>query len=131
MLSRITEAGFVEVGKWELRDKRPAYSLDKEATSYKVLYAFVSGDDVLYVGKTTIALRDRLYQYQRPGPSQRTNIRVNALLTEVLSNGETVRIFALPDRGEMEYHGFHLNLAAGIEDSVIKELQPQWNKTGR
>lgn len=131
MFSRITDAGFVEVGRWELRDGRLAYSLDKEKTSYNVLYAFVSGDEVLYVGKTTIALRDRMYQYQRPGPSQRTNIRVNSSLTEFLSQGGAVKIFALPDRGEMEYHGFHLNLAAGIEDSVINELQPQWNKAGK
>ena len=131
MLSRITGAGFVEVGKWEFREGRPVYSLDEEKTSYNVLYAFVRGDDVLYVGKTTIALRDRMYQYQRPGPSQRTNIRVNTLLAELLKGGQSVKIFALPDRGDMEYHGFHLNLAAGIEDSVINELQPQWNKAGR
>jgi len=131
MLTRITDAGFLVVGRWEDRDGSPVCRLEKEATTYNILYAFVSGDEVLYVGKTTIALRDRMYQYQRPGPSQRTNIRVNGLLGELLKSGRSVQILALPDPGNMEYRGFHLNLAAGIEDSVIKTLQPVWNKAGR
>jgi len=130
-LTRLKKAGFLEVGSWTLKDGKPTCSLDKEQTSYNVLYAFISGSNILYVGKTTIVLRDRMYQYQRPGSSQRTNIRVNASLGKILNEGKTVKIFALPDRGEMEYHGFHLNLAAGIEDSVINQIQPKWNKVGK
>lgn len=131
MLSRLLDVGFREVGAWRINSTRPEYTLDAEQTSYNVLYAFVFGDEILYIGKTTIHLRDRMYQYQRPEPSQRTNIRVNASLAEMLSQGNTVKIFALPDSGEMEYRGFHLNLAAGIEDSLINQLKPKWNKTGK
>ena len=131
MDSRLVELGFRQVGEWRIQNGKPQYSLSAEATSYNVLYAFVSGDEVLYIGKTTIALRDRMYQYQKPGPSQRTNIRVHGLLNDLLSRGTYVQIHALPDDGSMQYRGFHVNLAAGLEDSVINGLKPKWNITGR
>lgn len=131
MRSWLIEVGFRQVGEWRLQNGKPQYSLSAEATSYNILYSFVSGDDARYIGKTTIALRDRMYQYQNPGPSQRTNIRVNGLLKGALSRGALVHIYALPDDGSMQYHGFHLNLAAGLEDSLIAELKPEWNKAGK
>lgn len=131
MLTRLLDAGFSEVGNWVRGEERAECKLVAEETSYNILYAFVFRDEVLYVGKTTIPLRDRMYQYQRPGPTQRTNIRVNAAITELLASGASISVYALPDPGDMEYRGFHLNLAAGIEDSVIREIQPKWNKTGR
>ena len=130
-IERLNDAGFTRVGIWTLESGRPKYSLEREATTYNVLYSFVGPEEVLYIGKTTIALRDRMYQYQRPGTSQRTNIRVNELLYSYLEIGSQITIFALPDPGNLEYHGFHLNLAAGIEDSVISQLQPKWNKAGK
>jgi hypothetical protein len=107
--------------------ERPEYELDSERLTSNVLYSFVSGDEILYVGKTTRALRDRMYQYQRPGSSQRTNIRVNAAISDMLRTGASIEIHVLPDPGNMEYRGFHLNLAAGLEDSLISELDPKWN----
>ena len=131
MLSRILESGFVEVGRWEMCDGKLMCNLVKEQTSYNVLYAYIVGDEVLYVGKTTSRLRDRMYQYQNPGRSQRTNLRVNELLSKAVSDGKEIRVFVLLDLGDMNYHGFHLNLGAGIEDSVISQLRPKWNKTGK
>jgi len=130
MISRLKKAGFKEVGFWSIEDNRPQYTLTREETTYNVLYAFVAGTEVLYIGKTTIALRDRMYQYQRPGVSQRTNVRVNGLIADMLSLGDDIRIYALPDPGDMKYYGFHLNLAAGLEDDVISQLRPKWNKVG-
>ena len=49
----------------------------------------------------------------------------------MIKSGSAVDIYALPDPGDMEYKGFHLNLAAGLEDSLIRELKPSWNKTGK
>ena len=131
MISRLKKVGFRRVGRWVMGEKRPAYELDAEKMTYNVLYSFVSGTEILYIDKTTIPLKQRMYQYQRPGPSQRTNIRVNAEISELLNKGSKVDIHALPDPGDMEYKGFHLNLAAGLEDSLISELKPTWNKTGK
>jgi hypothetical protein len=129
--SRLVEVGFRQVGEWSLQNEEPRFSLSAEATSHNVLYSFVSGDDALYIGKTTIALQDRMYQYENPGRSQLTNIRVNGLLKETLSDGTVVHIYALRDDGSMNYRGFHLNLAAGLEDSLISGLKPKWNKVGK
>lgn len=131
MISTLKKLGFRWVGCWKMGDERPEYELDEEKTTYNILYSFVSGNEILYIGKTTIALRDRMYQYQRPGPSQRTNIRVNEAIAGRLADGATIEIHVLPDPGDMEYRGFHLNLAAGLEDSLISDLKPTWNKTGK
>jgi len=37
----------------------------------------------------------------------------------------------LPDNGLLHFGDFHVNLAAGLEDSIIKTLNPLWNKTGK
>ena len=129
--SKLRKVGFRRVGRWVMGDERPEYELDAEEITYNVLYSFVSGTEILYVGKTTIPLKQRMYQYQRPGPSQRTNIRVNAEISELLKNVPKVDIHALPNPGDMKYKGFHLNLAAGLDDSLISELKPKWNKTGK
>jgi hypothetical protein len=131
MQSMLKKAGFTEVGRWELGKRGPTCILDKERTTFNVLYAFVSSRRILYVGKTTLPLGSRMYQYQRPGKSQRTNIRVNALIEKLLADAAKIKIFALPDPGNLDYKGFHLNLAAGIEDGVISSLQPEWNIASR
>ena len=66
-----------------------------------------------------------MYGYQNPGPSQNTNIRNNNLIKEFLSRGESVDIFALPDNGLLHYGDFHINLAAGLEDSIVSSLKPE------
>ena len=45
----------------------------------------------------------------------------------MLAEGKTVEVFALPDSGQHQFGGFHLNLAAGLEDAIIRDLQPPWN----
>ena len=43
---------------------------------------------------------------------------------------EPVEIHALPDNGLLYYRGFHVNLAAGLEDSLVATLKPVWNMAG-
>ncbi|HNI69456.1 MAG TPA: GIY-YIG nuclease family protein, partial [Nitrospira sp.] len=93
-------------------------------------YAFVIDTEVLYVGKTVDTLRKRMYGYQKPGPTQSTNIRNNKNLIACLASGKVVSIFVLPDHGLLKYGGFNLSLAAGLEDSIVSALKPKWNKTG-
>lgn len=38
-----------------------------------------------------------------------------------------MEILALPDAGHLRYGQFHLNLAAGLEDDIIRTLDPAWN----
>lgn len=132
MLKRLLDIGFREEGKWTLTEDKIVATLGSEANSRNILYAFVDERKVLYIGKTTQALRVRINGYQNPGPTQSTNIRINKKLKEQLDPEKTgsksfVSILVLPDHGLLKYGGFHLNLAAGLEDSIIKELNPEWN----
>jgi hypothetical protein len=76
-------------------------------------------------------LSTRLAGYQRPGKTQFTNIRSNGKILDLLSQQKSVEIYVLVDTGLLSYGGFHVNLAAGLEDSLIEALRPPWNLTGR
>ena len=65
--------------------------------------------------------------YRSPSATQLTNVRNNRSVLDALGLGATVEIYVLPDNGLLYYGGFHINLAAGLEDSLIRELRPPWN----
>lgn len=127
-MNRLIEIGFIKVGFWQIIEDNLKYHLDDRFTDVKNnLYAFVCDGEVKYVGKTTRLLRNRMYHYSRPGPSQSTNIKNNANIIAMLSKNVAVDILVLPDSGLMHYGKFHLNLAAGLEDSIICVICPEWN----
>lgn len=45
--------------------------------------------------------------------------------------GSVVDLFALPDHGLLHFGTFHINLAAGLEDSIVSSLKPEWNAVGK
>ena len=129
-LARLLNIGFIDVGAWSLEAGCPRCALHSSANSRNVLYAFVAESEVLYVGKTIQSLNRRMRGYEKPSGTQTTNIRGSARLVEILAGGGSIRVFALPDNGLLHYGGFHVNLAAGLEDSIIRDLKPRWNMTG-
>ena len=129
-MQRLADIGFRIVGKWYLSGRTMQSELHDCADSRNVLYAFTSGKRVLYVGKTVQMLRKRLSGFRTPGRTQWTNIKVHKSIKKLLQQRKAVRILALPDTGLLEHHGLHVNLAAGLEDSVIRDLKPEWNDTG-
>ncbi len=130
-LERLKEIGFRRVGRWQLVSGQPAYALDSDESSCDLLYAFVSGREVLYVGKTTQQLRVRMHGYQRPEASQRTNVAGQANLSKHLGSGRGVDIYILCDDGTVQRGSFRVSLAAGLEDAIIRGLSPAWNVVGK
>lgn len=65
--------------------------------------------------------------YRNPAPTQTTNIRNNKSIQEALHQGHRVEIYIFRDTGLMKFGGFHLNMAAGLEDSLVRDLTPPWN----
>lgn len=130
-LQRLLAMGFREVGKWYLIAGGVAYTLTAEEKSRNILYVFESEGRILYIGKTTQPLKVRMYGYQNPGPTQSTNQENNTNLKKILADGNVVSILALPDHDLLYYGGFHLNLAAGLEDDLVFKLKPKWNRTGK
>lgn len=126
-MNRLLEIGFQCVGHWKLDDGRPVCELTSQMKTPNVLYAFVSNGEIKYIGKTTQPLKGRMAGYQSPDPRQSTNIKNNENIKMLLEADEAVDIFVLPDSGLLHYGGFHLNLAAGLEDGLISEISPPWN----
>jgi hypothetical protein len=129
-MHRLLEIGFKKVGRWAQTSTGISPSLSEYHDRRNILYCFVIEGVVRYIGKTAQPLERRIYGYQNPGPTQSTNIRVHAKIRGLLAEGGRVDIYALPDPGTLHFGGFHLNLAAGLEDGLISTLNPLWNITG-
>jgi hypothetical protein len=130
-LSRLEEIGFRRVGRWSADRGAPEALLDQLRTQSDVLYAFVSDRQVLYVGKTRMALGRRMYGYQRPGPSQRTNLACHAYIRDWLATAQSLNVFARPEDGVSRIGSFAVSQAAALEDAIIRELRPPWNRLGK
>ncbi len=127
--------GFCDVGFWTVQNDRLKYAFDGEnAVANKdlflvsnVLYAFVEGDEVKYIGKTTQSLRSRFAGYCNPSERQSTNTKNNANLREIISRGIHPRIFVFAPITLLNYGDFPINLAAGLEDALVSSFTPAWN----
>ncbi len=126
-MNRLLEIGFEPAGHWMLENGKLRFELTRHSTQTNILYAFVCDGIVMYVGKTIRKLETRMSGYKTPGKTQTTNINNNQRITEVLTRGSAIEILALPDNGLLHYGGFHLNLAAALEDDIIRKLDPMWN----
>ncbi|WP_177432941.1 GIY-YIG nuclease family protein [Pseudomonas sp. o96-267] len=126
-MERLLDIGFEQAGHWIIDNGNLEFELNRFATRHNVLYAFVVNNEVKYVGKTIKTLMQRMRWYRKPSKTQITNIRNNSNIVKCLQQGDVVDIYVLPDSGLIHYGVFHLNLAAGLEDSVIKKLNPEWN----
>ena len=129
-MNRLTEIGFIKVGTWALSGSGIKFMLTSHHKESKVLYCFVSNGIVFYIGKATQSLISRMKGYQNPGPTQRTNIRVNKNIIQLLEGGLPIDIYVLTDLGLLKYGGFTVSLAGGLEDALIDALKPDWNITG-
>jgi hypothetical protein len=127
-LARLTNIGFTVAGAWKLDGEGIACELDDRAAAARnVLYAFAADGHLMYVGKTVQSLRARMNGYRNPAPTQSTNIKNHNNIRQSLEQGRLVEVYVLPDNGLLQYGKFHVNLAAGLEDSVVRELDPPWN----
>jgi hypothetical protein len=130
-MNKLLNIGFINVGHWTIINNTLKYHLTSNQVTKNVLYSFISNGIIKYIGKTTMQLTKRMYGYQNPGPSQTTNIRVNGKIKELLQSDQPVDIFILVDNGLLKYGDFKINLAAGLEDTLIYQINPEWNFSGK
>jgi hypothetical protein len=128
--------GFRDIGRWEKVDnERLRYELDGDDVVSNdamldvrnALYAFVRGDEVMYIGKTARSIKRRFAGYCNPGSTQQTNKRCHAKIQELLTRDTTVRVFVCTPPSELYYGHFQIDLAAGLEESLILAIKPPWN----
>ncbi len=126
-MNRLSAIGFEKAGHWYIAEDKLNLSLIRHGSQYNVLYAFICDGEVMYIGKTIQKLSARMQGYKTPGVNQPTNIRNNELIFQHLRKDEAVDIYVLPDNGLMHYGGFHINMAAALEDDLIRQIKPSWN----
>ena len=130
--------GFEAVSEWVLAGNgiNPDWKIKDPQTNAKlnlndVLYAFASDGHVYYVGKTTRGVKKRFVGYSKPGKRQQTNKKCHDEILVFLKRKKRVNILVFAVQHCLQYGDFKLNLAAGLEDDIIKTLRPPWNGTAK
>ncbi len=85
----------------------------------------------MYIGKTVRTLKERMIGYKSPDPTQKTNIKNNKNISELLKQGIPVRIFVFVKIENLQYRGIPVDIASGIEDNLIAMIKPKWNEIGK
>jgi len=127
---QLIDLNFTVIGFWKKSNEGLSYEvLDNKHNEFEIdnsLYVFFDkeNDKILYVGKTTQTLKKRFYGYIR-GNGQSTNSKIhNKLVKE--RNGK-ILILSLTDNLPFNWGIYNINLAAGLEDSIIEIENPLWN----
>ena len=126
-LERLKAIGFYECGEWAIESNRLVVKIRACPDENNILYAFVIDEAVMYIGKSVRGFRARMHGYQNPHESQRTNFRNNTNLVSKIGSGSHVAIYVFQDKEQRRYGEFRINLAAGLEDSLVDGLKPPWN----
>lgn len=131
----LISVGFEDAGRWELDEEneirhvgdKPDYWAAIVKDFPQALYAFCVDGSPKYIGKTAATLRTRFNGYRSPGDTTATNKRCNEAIRDCINQGKAVRILVLPNRIPLKWGPYTINVAAGLEDALIDDLQPEWN----
>lgn len=123
----LRQGGFTSVGCWLHGEARLTCPAGLPPTGG--VYAFSIDEEVVYVGLASRSLAQRIYFYGNPGPSQRTNIRLNALIREALAQGKDVEVhFVCPP--SFDWNSFTVSGPEGLEAGMIQSYFLPWNVRG-
>ena len=128
-MDRLLEIGFEIAGEWLLDGDDPHIELHRYGSAANVLYAFASNDELLYIGRSGRSLQLRMDGYQQGGPARSMRERNRERIVAMLMVDQPVDLYAMPDPGNLHYGSFKVNLAAGLQHSLIEALAPSWNQT--
>lgn len=131
-VARLVAIGFKQAGRWTLANQVLRLILEPAIVHERnVLYAFVVNGVLMYVGKTTQSLIKRMQGYRSPASNSEhggsTNIKNNRNIIDALKAGANVDIYVLHALPIQQHGEFPVNVAAGLEDSIINKLAPSWN----
>jgi hypothetical protein len=130
-IAKLTDRGFRYGGEWPVGAEMRTQLLD-QIPSTPGVYAFVADNEVCYIGKAN-NLHNRLQRYTRPNSDglNGTAIRVRKKVRQALKAGKKVSAyFITPDVRSVTWNDFSLNVVPGLEESLIREMLPEWNEYG-
>jgi hypothetical protein len=127
-LGRLVRGGFYPIGRWVARQPK-GLSLEGDPPNVSGVYAFVIDEQAEYIGLASQSLAKRFYFYSRPGRGQKTNIRLNELITAQIMDAREVQVMvATPP--DLDWKGWTICGAAGLEAGLIRSFRLPWNVRG-
>lgn len=132
-IHELLQIGLEDAARWEADGERLNHVGEKPAgwrqqtAIPNSLYAFVCEEKVLYIGKTTKTLSKRFAGYCDPGKGQATNKKCHQGIRKLIKQGKTVRILVLPQTIPLKWGDYPINLAAGLEEALVRAFKPEWN----
>lgn len=120
--------GFARRASWRLTAET-AIQIDTVLSNEPGVYAFVIDGIVQYVGLASRSVAKRLYFYARPAATQRTNIRLNSKIGELLKAGTLVDVLVAHPT-DSEWNGLRISGAQGLEAALIADYDLPWNRRG-
>ena len=126
-LDELLRLDFAHAGWWEVSGQKPKCKLHRHAKEPSAIYAFIVDREVMYVGKTSRTVHDRMINYEQTNSTRSTTFRCNSHIASVLASGGRVDVYVLPDRAGLEYMGHRVCLADGLEPTLIAHFRPAWN----
>ena len=126
MRAKLEAAGFRPAGEWQVDGERIKLTV-RPAKGSGSVYAFLLDGTVVYIGKTETCLRSRMNGYRNCGPTQRTNIRVRALILAALANGSRVEVLSIAPEPTV-WNELPVSVVCGLEAGLIDLIHPIWNQ---
>lgn len=123
----LLKSGFLELGEWALLEDK--IFLKDKYPNKPAVYVFCENGTALYVGISSKNLAQRFKSYVKPGPTQTTSIRINALIAEKLKSACCIKIFVAHPEAT-EWNGLPVDIVTGLEAGMIERFKPVWNKRG-
>ncbi|MEI8204322.1 MAG: hypothetical protein WCH34_14965 [Bacteroidota bacterium] len=139
-INHLIKIGFELAGKWiksTEKVNRIEFEIQKKYLEQSdLLYAFESNDNIYYIGKTDITLKERMNNYKAgkiDGTGGKTNKVVHEKILKLLDVEGFVNIYVLLNKLEYNYYGHKISLASGIEMSLISHFDSDilWNERGK
>ncbi len=125
-INELLSAGFELISKWKLSANGEIFS--EELLPDKVgVYAFAKDSMVIYVGVATTTIAKRLRFYIKPGSTQRTSLRLNAIMKNELTTIPSIDIY-VAHPVDLDWNGLPIHVSAGLELGLIKKYNLPWNK---
>ena len=129
-LEMLLQLGFEQTGEWQLRFDQIYFHLERHGNERNILYAFVVDETIMYIGKSTQTLSQRMNGYKNPGSTQNTNIGNHAHIRRILEEKGRIMIYVFVQKEDVVYRGVKVNLSAGLEDNLNILLKPSWKNLG-
>ena len=130
-LTELIDYGFACVGSWTSDPEGSGIEpVVPKAKNEKLIYAFVTGSEVMYIGKSD-RFKQRMSEYKtaKQRKDRYTNKRVFEGIRGTLDAGLEVQIFVLfPEVSPIPTFGdLPIDLVNGLETPFIDKFNPNWN----